>query len=370
MRADARTRPARDDRDAVRRPRLLLAARAAAPFQPGRHAGGDQLLRHRSRCGDARASWSTSTSSTHGAVRLSVGAVNVRTGNFGLLRQPDDADRRAPRHGERRAAAGLSAGRDRRRVLLGRRPRLEHAAAVRARRSPATNALVFQVDLFAARGEMPANLAEVQRAREGHPLLEPDAAEHRPDQASWQATAQARAPAARQAAAQRCATIPTRSRWPRCRCRGAVVVVHLIYRSKHYESQLEGLRVLARLDARALGRRPRRHARATLEDPRWLAREPPRRRRARVRPDVGGPLRPRPSLHHRFTSRSRMSKLQGQDRHRHRRRQRHRQGNRRSLYAREGAKVAIADLNLAGRRGRGRRDQGRRRQGDRRRRWT
>ena len=85
----------------------------------------------------------------------------------------------APRHGQRRAAAGLSADRDRRRVLLGRRHRLQHAAAVRARRArPAADALVFQVDLFAARGEMPAQPGRGERAREGHPLLEPDPTEH------------------------------------------------------------------------------------------------------------------------------------------------------------------------------------------------
>ena len=61
-------------------------------------------------------------------VRLSVGAVNVRTGNFAYFDNALPENRPRAHHGVRRAAARISAGRDRRRALLGRRPRLEHAA--------------------------------------------------------------------------------------------------------------------------------------------------------------------------------------------------------------------------------------------------
>ena len=65
------------------------------------------------------------------SMRFSVGAVNVRTGNFAYF----DNDRRSAtaRHvggSQRRPAASLRGRRDRWRILLGRRDRLEHPAAV------------------------------------------------------------------------------------------------------------------------------------------------------------------------------------------------------------------------------------------------
>ena len=172
-----------------------------------------------------------------GAVRLSVGAVNVTHRQLRLLRQPASSAIDA-RHimasgalppgfppveidGEFYWDGGLVSNTPLQYVLdqPGTRPRL-----------------VFQVDLFAARGEMPANLAEVERAREGHPLLEPDAPEHDRTSCDRQATLQA-ARASSPSCRRRCATTPTRRRSPRCRSRRRSTVVHLIYRSKHYESQ-------------------------------------------------------------------------------------------------------------------------------------
>ena len=81
---------------------------------------------------------------------------------FRLFRQHDAHDPARAHHGERRAAARLSGRRDRGRVLLGRRPHLEHAAAMGASiTSPRQDTLAFQVDLWSARGELPRNLAEV-----------------------------------------------------------------------------------------------------------------------------------------------------------------------------------------------------------------
>jgi NTE family protein len=64
--------------------------------------------------------WSISIASTR-EMRFSVGAVNVEHRQFRLFRQCHRYDPRRAYHGQRRAAAGLPAGRDRRRTLLGRR---------------------------------------------------------------------------------------------------------------------------------------------------------------------------------------------------------------------------------------------------------
>ena len=77
-------------------------------------------------------SWSISTSSTTGRCGSASARSNVRTGNFAYFDNAEQRDPARARHGERRAAARLPAGRDRRRALLGRRPRLQHAAAIRA----------------------------------------------------------------------------------------------------------------------------------------------------------------------------------------------------------------------------------------------
>ena len=153
-------------------------------------------------------------------VRLSVGAVNVTQRQLQVLRHraPRPGHRRAPHHGERRAAAGLSADRDRRRVLLGRRPGLEHAAAVRAR--PAGTARAAGVPgrpVRRARRDA-GDARRGERAREGHPLLEPDAPEHdlRAETPGDAAGGQA---ARRQAAGEPARATPTPRPWPRCRRR-------------------------------------------------------------------------------------------------------------------------------------------------------
>lgn len=62
-----------------------------------------------------------------GETRVSVGAVNVASGNFAYFDNTRTAACGAF-HRVRRAAAGLRGGRDRWPVLLGRRPHVEHAA--------------------------------------------------------------------------------------------------------------------------------------------------------------------------------------------------------------------------------------------------
>ncbi len=112
-------------------------------------------------------------------VRLSVGAVNVRTGNFAYF---DNTDQKiGPEHIMASGALppGISAGRDRRRVLLGRRARLEHAARLcaRSREEGRPAGLPGRPVQRARRGA--GFDPRGDRAREGHPLLQPHAADHR-----------------------------------------------------------------------------------------------------------------------------------------------------------------------------------------------
>ena len=127
-------------------------------------------------------------------VRFSVGAVNVRTGNFAYFDNARQTDRPRAHHGVGRAAARLSAGRDRRRALLGRRPRLEHAAGLRAGQREERGS----ADLPGRPVQRPRSAAGLDprgdRTREGHPLFQPHPAQHR------------RQPQAAQYAARRCAS--------------------------------------------------------------------------------------------------------------------------------------------------------------------
>ena len=72
-----------------------------------------------------------------GAMRFSVGAVNVAAGNFAYFDYDDAQDPGRAHHGQRLAAARLSGDRGRRRVLLGRRSDLQHAAAMGVRQPAA-----------------------------------------------------------------------------------------------------------------------------------------------------------------------------------------------------------------------------------------
>ena len=115
----------------------------------------------------------------NGEKRLSVGAVNVRTGNFIYFDTLQDADRTGAHHGLGRAAARAARGQDRRRVLLGRRHRLEHAAPASAR--PGALGKLAGVpgrSVQRARRDAAAN-GRRSRAPEGHRLFQPHAAEHR-----------------------------------------------------------------------------------------------------------------------------------------------------------------------------------------------
>ena len=205
-----------------------------------------------------------------GTVRLSVGAVSVTRGNFCYF---DTAEQRLDaRHimasgalppgfppieidGEYYWDGGLVSNTPLQYVLdePGHRPRL-----------------VFQVDLFAARGEMPANLAEASEREKDIRYS---------SRTRLNTTFELRRQATVQAAQRLLARLPARLRDdPDARllaaipCEAAVDVVHLIYRSKHYESQSKDYEFsrASMLEHWAAGLAD---TQATLEDPRWLGRD-------------------------------------------------------------------------------------------------
>ena len=205
-----------------------------------------------------------------GAVRFSVGAVNVTSGNFCYF---DSTEQRIDaRHimasgalppgfppieidGEFFWDGGIVSNTPLQFVLdePGRRPRL-----------------VFQVDLFAARGEMPANLAEAGEREQDIRFS---------SRTRLNTTYELRRQATLQAARRLVARLPASLRddpdakmLAALPSEGSVDVVHLIYRSKHYESQSKDYDFsrASMVEHWAAGLAD---TQATLEDPRWLGRD-------------------------------------------------------------------------------------------------
>ena len=204
-----------------------------------------------------------------GAVRLSVGAVDVRRGNFAYF---DSARQRIDvRH--IMASGALPPGFPPVEIdgdlywdggLVSNTP-LQYVLDQPGKRHRA----VFQVDLFAARGELPANLGEVSE-REKDIRYSSRTRLNTTYELDRQVVAQAAQrliaklppalrndPDARALAALRCGT--------------AVDVVHLIYRSKHYETQSKDSEFsrVSMLEHWAAGHDDMAH---TLHDPRWRER--------------------------------------------------------------------------------------------------
>ena len=205
-----------------------------------------------------------------GAVRLSVGAVNIRTGNFEYF---DSAKQRIDvRHimasgalppgfapveidGEYYWDGGIVSNTPLQYVLdqPGKRPRV-----------------VFQVDLFSAAGALPTTLAEVTE-REKDIRFSSRTRLNTTNELDRQVIA---------LAAQRLiAKLPANLRddpdvlaLSSVRCDSAVDVVHLIYRSKHYESQSKDYEFscLSMTEHWDAGRADMAH---TLHDPRWIRHE-------------------------------------------------------------------------------------------------
>lgn len=205
-----------------------------------------------------------------GTVRLSVGAVNVRTGNFAYFDSHNHTiDARhimasgalppgfAPVEidGEHYWDGGLVSNTPLQYVLD--QPGKRHRA-------------VFQVDLFAATGAMPATLPEVTE-REKDIRFSSRTRLNTTNELDRQVIAQA---------AQRLmAKLPPEWRddpdlraLSRVRSESAVDVVHLIYRSKHYESQSKDYE-FSRLSMQEHWDAGRADMAHTLHDPRWLERE-------------------------------------------------------------------------------------------------
>lgn len=205
-----------------------------------------------------------------GAVRLSVGAGNVRTGNFAYF---DSSKQRIDvRHimasgalppgfapveidGEHYWDGGIVSNTPLQYVLdqPGKRPRV-----------------VFQVDLFAATGDMPRTLAEVVE-REKDIRFSSRTRLNTTNELDRQVIAQA--------AKRLIDKLPPHLRddpdvlaLSRVHCDSAVDVVHLIYRSKHYESQSKDYEFsrLSMTEHWGAGRADMAH---TLHDPRWMRRE-------------------------------------------------------------------------------------------------
>ena len=161
-----------------------------APLWPPGSPQARELLRHRAAEEDAGAAgrFRSHQRSEDAAVgrrrRRHLGQLQI----FRQLRVQEARQEDRPRahHGLRRAAAGLSVRRDRGRALLGRRHRLQHAARLRAR----CRARSRPADLPGRPVQRPRRSAEDaargHRAREGHPLLQPHAHEHRQEQADPQ----------------------------------------------------------------------------------------------------------------------------------------------------------------------------------------
>ena len=203
------------------------------------------------------------------AVRLSVGAVSVKSGNlvyFDSARQRIDA-----RH--IMASGALPPGFPPIEIdgeyfwdggLVSNTP-LQYVLDQPGRK----RRLVFQVDLFAARGEMPANLAEASEREKDIRYS---------SRTRLTTTYELRRQATLQAARRLVGKLPASLRDdPDAKALAAlpvepsVAVVHLIYRSKHYESQSKDYEFsrASMLEHWAAGMAD---TQATLEDPRWLAR--------------------------------------------------------------------------------------------------
>ena len=206
-----------------------------------------------------------------GAVRLSVGAVNVRTGNFEYF---DSAKQKLDaRH--IMASGALPPGFAPVEIdgehywdggLVSNTP-LQHVLDQPGQRH---RRVVIQVDLFAARGALPTTLADVTE-REKDIRFSSRTRMNTTVELDRQVIAEA----AQRLLAKLPPSLhddPDARALARLRCEGAVDVVHLIYRSKHYETQSKDYE-FSRLSMQEHWDAGRADMAHTLHDPRWLKRE-------------------------------------------------------------------------------------------------
>lgn len=170
-----------------------------------------------------------------GATRLSVGAVNVRTGNFEYF----DTTKQTLDVRHIMASGALPPGFAPVEIdgehywdggLVSNTP-LQYVLD-----QPGTKRrVVFQVDLFSARGALPANLAEVSEREKDIRYSSRTRLN-----TSYELERHAMSQAARRLIAKLPAALrhdPDVHALTKLRCEAAVDIVHLIYRSKHYETQ-------------------------------------------------------------------------------------------------------------------------------------
>ena len=206
-----------------------------------------------------------------GALRLSVGAVNVRSGNFEYF---DSAKQKLDaRH--IMASGALPPGFAPVEIdgehywdggLVSNTP-LQYVLDQPGQRN---HRVVIQVDLFAARGALPTTLADVTEREKDIRFS---------SRTRMNTTVELDRQVIAQAAQRLLAKLPASLRddpdaraLARLRCEGAVDVVHLIYRSKHYETQSKDYE-FSRLSMQEHWDAGRADMAHTLHDPRWLKRE-------------------------------------------------------------------------------------------------
>ena len=242
-----------------------------------------------------------------GVTRLSVGAVNVRTGNFEYF---DSAERRLDvRHimasgalppgfapveidGEHYWDGGLVCNTPLQYVLD------------QPLRPGRHGRVVFQVDLFHARGDLPATLGEVTEREKDIRFS---------SRTRLGTTTELNRQVIAQAAQRLLAKLPAALRddpdaraLAGLRCEAAmnagVDVVHLIYRSKHYESQSKDYE-FSRLSMHEHWDAGRADMTHTLQDPRWTGRDR-NSHSVRVFDLIGDGRHPRTSANSNLTSSS------------------------------------------------------------------
>ncbi|HET6598557.1 MAG TPA: patatin-like phospholipase family protein, partial [Burkholderiaceae bacterium] len=204
-----------------------------------------------------------------GEMRLSVGAVNVRTANFAYF---DTARQRLDvRH--IMASGALPPGFPPIEIdgehywdggLVSNTP-LQHVLDQPGER----RRVVFQVDLFAARGALPANLGEVTE-REKDIRFSSRTRLNTSHELDRQVIAQA----AQRLVAKLPAALrndPDARALASIRCKRAIDVVHLIYRSRHYESHSKDYE-FSRVSMHERWKSGHADTVHTLRDPRWLER--------------------------------------------------------------------------------------------------
>ena len=149
-----------------------------APLWPQGSAAIAELLRHRAAAARRWSGWSISTASTICKTRLSVGAVGVTSGNFKYFDNFEFkklGKKIGPEH--IMASGALPPGFPSIEIdgehfwdggIASNTP-LDYVLDEEASR----DLLIFQVDLFSARGAVAGLAARGRRAREGYPLFQP-----------------------------------------------------------------------------------------------------------------------------------------------------------------------------------------------------